>query len=115
MSMYVFVYACASHAAKHACCGLCCPLQDPLDTTRSVIVIRSLVAGGVAESYGGLLPGDQLVFVNNTHLDSCTLAQAVEVLKAAPAGKVYLGIKKPLGVRKKVLLSYCLSVCQWCT
>ncbi|XP_036441750.1 inaD-like protein isoform X2 [Colossoma macropomum] len=75
--------------------------QDPLDTTRSVIVIRSLVAGGVAESHGGLLPGDQLVFVNNTNLDSCTLTQAVEVLKAAPAGKVYLGLKKPLGAEER--------------
>ncbi|XP_037401361.1 inaD-like protein isoform X1 [Pygocentrus nattereri] len=75
--------------------------QDPLDTTRSVIVIRSLVAGGVAESHGGLLPGDQLVFVNDTNLDSCTLTQAVEVLKAAPAGKVYLGIQKPLGAEER--------------
>ncbi|XP_072517234.1 inaD-like protein isoform X2 [Salminus brasiliensis] len=75
--------------------------QDPLDTARSVIVIRSLVAGGVAESHGGLLPGDQLVFVNDTHLDSCTLTQAVEVLKAAPAGTVYLGIKKPVGAEER--------------
>ncbi|XP_036375406.1 inaD-like protein [Megalops cyprinoides] len=70
--------------------------QDPLDVARSVIVIRSLVPGGVAESHGGILPGDQLVFVNDTHLDTCHLAQAVEVLKAAPPGKVYLGIRKPL-------------------
>nr|XP_023669064.1 inaD-like protein isoform X1 [Paramormyrops kingsleyae]XP_023669065.1 inaD-like protein isoform X1 [Paramormyrops kingsleyae]XP_023669066.1 inaD-like protein isoform X1 [Paramormyrops kingsleyae]XP_023669067.1 inaD-like protein isoform X1 [Paramormyrops kingsleyae] len=70
--------------------------QDPLDATRSVIVIRSLVPGGVADTHGGLLPGDQLVFVNDTHLDACDLAQAVEVLKSAPPGKVYLGIKKPL-------------------
>ncbi|KAK1806079.1 hypothetical protein P4O66_013126, partial [Electrophorus voltai] len=75
--------------------------QDPLDTTRSVIVIRSLVAKGVAESHGGLLPGDQLVFVNDTHLDTCTLAQAVEVLKAALPGKVYLGIRKPLGAEER--------------
>ncbi|XP_046713900.1 inaD-like protein isoform X2 [Silurus meridionalis] len=71
--------------------------QDPLDTTRFVIVIRSLVAGGVAENHGGLLPGDQLVFVNDTYLDMCPLSQAVDVLKAAPPGKVYLGIRKPLG------------------
>ncbi|KAI1891911.1 hypothetical protein AGOR_G00148590 [Albula goreensis] len=70
--------------------------QDPLDVARSVIVIRSLVPGGVAEKHGGILPGDQLVFVNNTNLDTCHLAQAVEVLKAAPPGKVYLGIRKPL-------------------
>ncbi|XP_020354157.2 inaD-like protein isoform X5 [Oncorhynchus kisutch] len=70
--------------------------QDPLDVARSVIVIRSLVPGGVAEFHGGVLPGDQLVFVNDTYLDTCTLPQAVEVLKAAPSGTVYLGICKPL-------------------
>uniref|UniRef100_A0A673IUW1 InaD-like protein n=1 Tax=Sinocyclocheilus rhinocerous TaxID=307959 RepID=A0A673IUW1_9TELE len=73
--------------------------QDPLDVARSVIVIRSLVPGGVADIHGGLLPGDQLVFVNDTHLDTCSLAQAVEVLKSAPPGRVYLGIRKPLVVR----------------
>ena len=76
--------------------GLCCPPQDPLDATSSVIVIRSLVPGGVAEHNGGLLPGDQLVFVNDVYLDASSLAQAVEVLKALTAGKVYLGIRKPL-------------------
>ncbi|GAA6084119.1 inaD-like protein isoform X2, partial [Tachysurus ichikawai] len=82
---------------EHVCCGLCCPLQDPLDTTRSVIVIRSLVSGGVAECHGDLLPGDQLVFVNDTYLDTCSLTQAVDALKAVPPGTVYLGIRKPLG------------------
>ncbi|XP_057182396.1 inaD-like protein isoform X2 [Triplophysa rosa] len=70
--------------------------QDPLDVTRSVIIIRSLLPGGVADNHGGLLPGDQLVFVNDVHLDACSLAQAVEVLKSAPPGKVKLGIRKPL-------------------
>uniref|UniRef100_A0AAZ3S5R1 PATJ crumbs cell polarity complex component n=1 Tax=Oncorhynchus tshawytscha TaxID=74940 RepID=A0AAZ3S5R1_ONCTS len=77
--------------------------QDPLDVARSVIVIRSLVPGGVAEFHGGVLPGDQLVFVNDTYLDTCTLPQAVEVLKAAPSGTVYLGICKPLVVRTAVI------------
>uniref|UniRef100_A0A8C7R733 PATJ crumbs cell polarity complex component n=1 Tax=Oncorhynchus mykiss TaxID=8022 RepID=A0A8C7R733_ONCMY len=77
--------------------------QDPLDVARSVIVIRSLVPGGVAECHGGVLPGDQLVFVNDTYLDTCTLPQAVEVLKAAPSGTVYLGICKPLVVRTAVM------------
>ncbi|KAL1023163.1 hypothetical protein UPYG_G00037170 [Umbra pygmaea] len=72
--------------------------QDPLDIARSVIVIRSLVPGGVADRHGGLLPGDQLVFVNDASLDRSTLTQAVEVLKAAPPGTVYLGIRKPLVV-----------------
>lgn len=91
-------YSTCLHVCEFLCCGLCCPLQDPLDTTRSVIVIRSLVAGGVADSHGSLLPGDQLVFVNDTYLDFCSLSQAVDVLKAVPPGTVYLGIRKPLGV-----------------
>ncbi|XP_062047429.1 inaD-like protein isoform X3 [Lepus europaeus] len=70
--------------------------QDPLDPTRSVIVIRSLVADGVAERSGELLPGDRLVSVNEYCLDNTTLAEAVEVLKAVPPGTVRLGICKPL-------------------
>nr|XP_040145117.1 inaD-like protein [Ictidomys tridecemlineatus] len=70
--------------------------QDPLDPTRSVIVIRSLVADGVAERSGELLPGDRLVSVNDYCLDNTTLAEAVEVLKAVPPGTVHLGICKPL-------------------
>ncbi|KAF4021734.1 hypothetical protein G4228_013099 [Cervus hanglu yarkandensis] len=70
--------------------------QDPLDPTRSVIVIRSLVPNGVAERGGELLPGDRLVSVNQYSLDNVTLAEAVEVLKAVPPGTVRLGICKPL-------------------
>ncbi|ERE83059.1 inaD-like protein [Cricetulus griseus] len=70
--------------------------QDPLDPTRSVIVIRSLVADGVAERSGELLPGDRLVSVNEFSLDNATLTEAVEVLKAVPPGAVHLGICKPL-------------------
>nr|XP_031321118.1 inaD-like protein isoform X3 [Camelus dromedarius] len=70
--------------------------QDPIDSTRSVIVIRSLVADGVAERSGELLPGDRLVSVNEYSLDNTTLAEAVEVLKAVPPGVVRLGICKPL-------------------
>lgn len=73
--------------------------QDPLDPTRTAIVISSLVAGGVAERGGELLPGDRLVFVNEKYLDSATLAEAVEVLKSVPPGRVSLGICKPLVVR----------------
>ncbi|XP_056234355.1 inaD-like protein isoform X2 [Seriola aureovittata] len=72
--------------------------QDPLDPGRCVMVIRSLVPGGSAEHHGGLLPGDQLVSVNQTQLDLLTLAQAVEVLKSAPPGTVRLGIRRPLVV-----------------
>ncbi|NXP46505.1 INADL protein, partial [Heliornis fulica] len=70
--------------------------QDPLDPTRTAIVISSLVAGGVAERGGELLPGDRLMFVNEKCLDSASLAEAVEVLKSVPPGTVSLGICKPL-------------------
>lgn len=70
--------------------------QDPLDPGRCVMVIRSLVPGGSAERHGGLLPGDQLISVNQTQLDLLSLSQAVEVLKSAPPGTVRLGIRKPL-------------------
>uniref|UniRef100_A0A8B9FF85 PATJ crumbs cell polarity complex component n=1 Tax=Amazona collaria TaxID=241587 RepID=A0A8B9FF85_9PSIT len=70
--------------------------QDPLDPTRTAIVISSLVPGGVAERGGELQPGDRLVFVNEKSLDSTTLAEAVEVLKSVPPGTVSLGIWKPL-------------------
>lgn len=63
-----------------------------------MIVIRSLVADGVAERSGELLPGDRLVSVNEFSLDNATLAEAVEVLKAVPPGVVHLGICKPLVV-----------------
>ncbi|XP_056132002.1 inaD-like protein [Lampris incognitus] len=72
--------------------------QDPVDPGRCVMVIRSLVPGGAAECHGGLLPGDQLVSVNHEQLDGLSLAQAVDVLKAAPPGSVCLGIRKPLVV-----------------
>ncbi|KAF6345289.1 PATJ crumbs cell polarity complex component [Rhinolophus ferrumequinum] len=83
--------------------------QDPLDPTRSVIVIRSLVADGVAERSGELLPGDRLVSVNEHCLDNTALAEAVEVLKAVPPGTVRLGICKPLGEDDKEEESYYIS------
>ncbi|XP_051867604.1 inaD-like protein isoform X2 [Pristis pectinata] len=70
--------------------------QDPLDPTRTVIVIRSLVVGGVAECDGRVLPGDRLVFVNDQNLENTALAEAVQALIDAPSGKVRLGICKPM-------------------
>lgn len=61
-------------------------------------MIRSLVANGVAEKGGELLPGDRLVSVNEYCLENTTLAEAVEVLKAVPPGIVHLGVCKPLVV-----------------
>ncbi|XP_069088646.1 inaD-like protein isoform X1 [Pleurodeles waltl] len=75
--------------------------QDPLDPTRTVIVIQSLVTGGVAELTGEILPGDRLVFVNDTYLDNATLEEAVEVLKSVPPGKARFGICKPLVAEAK--------------
>ncbi|NXW69537.1 MPDZ protein, partial [Hirundo rustica] len=70
--------------------------QDPVDPASTVIVIRSLVPGGVAEQDGRLLPGDRLMFVNDTNLENGSLEEAVQALKGAPAGTVKIGVAKPL-------------------
>ncbi|XP_038625515.1 multiple PDZ domain protein isoform X6 [Tachyglossus aculeatus] len=70
--------------------------QDPVDPTSTVIVIRSLVSGGVAEQDGRLLPGDRLMFVNDINLENGSLEEAVQALKGAPTGTVRIGVAKPL-------------------
>ncbi|KAM4052814.1 multiple PDZ domain protein isoform 2-T2 [Anomaloglossus baeobatrachus] len=70
--------------------------QDPIDPASTVIVIRSLVPGGVAEQDGQLLPGDRLMFVNDINLEHASLEEAVQALKGAPAGTVNIGVAKPL-------------------
>ncbi|XP_037116852.1 multiple PDZ domain protein [Syngnathus acus] len=70
--------------------------QDPLDPAKTVIVIRSLVPNGVAEQDGRLLPGDRLMFVNDTNLESASLEDAVQALKGAELGMVRIGVAKPL-------------------
>lgn len=74
-------------------------LQDPLDPTRTVIVVQSLVAGGVAEESGQILPGDRLLFVNDSFMDNASLDDAVQTLTSVPPGKVRIGLCKPLVVR----------------
>ncbi|NXX97340.1 MPDZ protein, partial [Centropus bengalensis] len=69
---------------------------DPVDPANIVIVIRSLVPGGVAEQDGRLLPGDRLMFVNDINLENGSLEEAVQALKGAPAGTVKIGVAKPL-------------------
>ena len=64
----------------------------------SVIVIRSLVPGGIAQADGRIVPGDRLLFVNATDLSNANLEQAVGTLKSTPAGLVRLGIAKPVPV-----------------
>uniref|UniRef100_A0A8C0GHS7 Multiple PDZ domain protein n=1 Tax=Chelonoidis abingdonii TaxID=106734 RepID=A0A8C0GHS7_CHEAB len=70
--------------------------QDPVDPANTVIVIRSLVPGGVAEQDGRLLPGDRLMFVNDINLENGSLEEAVQALKGAPVGTVIIGVAKPL-------------------
>uniref|UniRef100_A0A670ZW29 Multiple PDZ domain crumbs cell polarity complex component n=1 Tax=Pseudonaja textilis TaxID=8673 RepID=A0A670ZW29_PSETE len=70
--------------------------QDPVDPANTVIVIRSLVPGGIAEQDGRLLPGDRLMFVNETSLENGSLEEAVQALKGAPMGMVKIGVAKPL-------------------
>lgn len=70
--------------------------QDPMNPNETVIVIRSLVPGGVAQQDGRLIPGDRLVYVNDVHLENASLDQAVAALKGAPKGIVRIGVAKPL-------------------
>ncbi|XP_063450093.1 multiple PDZ domain protein isoform X12 [Pan paniscus] len=72
--------------------------QDPIDPASTVIIIRSLVPGGIAEKDGRLLPGDRLMFVNDVNLENSSLEEAVEALKGAPSGTVRIGVAKPLPV-----------------
>ncbi|KAM9818272.1 multiple PDZ domain protein-like isoform 7-T7 [Syngnathus typhle] len=70
--------------------------QDPEDASKTVLVIRSLVPGGVADRDGRLLPGDRLMFVNETDLEGSSLDYAVHVLKSTGYGPVHIGVAKPL-------------------
>ncbi|XP_071359491.1 multiple PDZ domain protein isoform X2 [Trachinotus anak] len=70
--------------------------QDPEDATKTVLVIRSLVPGGVADRDGRLLPGDRLMFVNETDLEGSSLDYAVHILKSTGYGPVRIGVAKPL-------------------
>lgn len=72
--------------------------QDPIDPNDTLIVIRSLVPGGVAQIDGRLIPGDRLLFVNNINLENASLDQAVQALKGAAKGVVKIGVAKPLPI-----------------
>ncbi|XP_060516450.1 patj homolog [Cylas formicarius] len=84
--------------------------QDPIDPNDTVIVIRSLVPGGVAQLDGRLIPGDRLLFVNDTVLENASLDQAVQALKGAPKGIVRIGVAKPLPIPDTVAHSSLLDV-----
>ncbi|XP_052743497.1 patj homolog [Bicyclus anynana] len=70
--------------------------QDPLRPSHTLVVIRSLVPGGVAQQDTRLIPGDRLLFVNDQNLENASLEQAVAALKGAPRGVVRIGVAKPL-------------------
>lgn len=67
-----------------------------MNPNETVIVIRSLVPGGVAQQDGRLIPGDRLMFVNDINLENASLDQAVQALKGASKGVVRIGVAKPL-------------------
>ena len=72
--------------------------QDPMNKEETVVVIRSLVPGGVAQQDGRLIPGDRLMFVNEVGLSHASLDEAVQALKGAARGIVRVGVSKPLPV-----------------
>lgn len=74
-----------------------------MNPSETVIVIRSLVPGGVAQQDGRLLPGDRLLFVNEQNLENATLDEAVQALKGAPKGIVLVGVAKPLPLPESTL------------
>ena len=71
-------------------------LQDPMNLNETVIVVRSLVPGGVAQLDGRIIPGDRLISVNGINLENATLDQAVDALKGAARGVVEIQVAKPL-------------------
>jgi hypothetical protein len=70
--------------------------QDPLNMSETVIVVRSLVPGGVAQLDGRLVPGDRIIYVNTVQLEHASLDAAVQALKGAPFGPVNVGIARPI-------------------
>ena len=55
--------------------------QDPLNMADTVIVVRSLVPGGVAHVDGRIVPGDRIFHVNHIRLEHASLDAAVQALK----------------------------------
>ena len=67
-----------------------------------MIVVRSVVPGGIAQVDGRLLPGDRIMYVNDTSLDTHTsLDCAVQALKGAPFGPVKIGISRPINFEEE--------------
>ena len=58
-------------------------------------MVRGLVPGGAAHQDGRIIPGDRVMFVNQTQLTRASLDLAVQALKGAPLGLVRVGVCKP--------------------
>nr|CAI5860336.1 unnamed protein product [Callosobruchus analis] len=80
--------------------------QDPVNPAETVIVIRSIIPGGTAEQEGTILPGDRLLKVNQIDVSRATLDQAVNVLKGAPNGTVFIEVAKPIMLTGNGTLSH---------
>ena len=88
--------------------------QDPLNPSETVIVIRSLVPGGVAQQDGRLIPGDRLMFVNSVPLGNASLDTAVQALKGAPQVIHYLNVTRTnisIYLSRELSSSVCPSPC----
>ncbi|XP_065834941.1 multiple PDZ domain protein-like isoform X2 [Oscarella lobularis] len=70
---------------------------DPSEPDNTVVVIRSVVPGGVSDRDGRLAAGDRLVYVNDVDVSRGSLQDAVEVIRLAPVGPVRIGVMKPYG------------------
>jgi C-terminal processing protease CtpA/Prc len=66
-----------------------------MDSQATMIIIRSLVPGGVAQMDGRLEPGDRLVSVNGINVYNSSLETAVQALTGAPRGVVRITVFKP--------------------
>lgn len=75
-----------------------------------MIVVRSLVPGGVAQIDGRIIPGDKLIAVNDVNVEHVTLDEAVRVLKGAPKGIVKLTVAKPLNANESVSFASQVSI-----
>ena len=60
--------------------------QDPLNQSETVIVVRSLVPGGIAQVDGQIVPGDRILHVNQVRLEHASLDTAVQALKGTDRG-----------------------------
>ena len=102
--------------------------QDPHHEGERIILVQSLVEGGVAERDGGLRVGDRLVTVNDVSLINtslqvqvlvhCTLVELSECrgFKSHLRQLVFVwGKKSCLWCRSIVLLCCCLIVMYICT